>query len=168
MTPQAGIDERIRELVGQHRPELEQLVDQALTRELAQLVEERLARTNGAHNAATAAPATKVCAGPCGRTLPLSSFEAHRAKCRECRRAEARERERAQRRTTATVEQAPAEPERPAAIPVTELLERARPDSRPPAPGLTHWLIAEGLATRVEGGLAPTARTIEIAGALGD
>ena len=42
------IDERLRELVSSHRLELERLVDQALKRELAQLVEQRLAARNAA------------------------------------------------------------------------------------------------------------------------
>jgi hypothetical protein len=45
---QVAIDEQVRELVRSHRPELERLVDQALERELAQLVEQRLAARNGA------------------------------------------------------------------------------------------------------------------------
>jgi hypothetical protein len=91
------IDERIQELVAAHRSELEHLVDAELDRQLARLVDERLAARNG--NAATAIVSeVKVCAGPCGRALPLSKFEAHRSKCRECRRAEqhARQEARAQ------------------------------------------------------------------------
>src|SRR5262245_31363206 len=47
VTVQAGIDERIRELFGQHPAELARLVDQAVERELAELVEQRLANGNG-------------------------------------------------------------------------------------------------------------------------
>jgi len=53
VTATGAIDERIRELVRSHRTELEQLVDEALDQELAQLVEQRVAARNGAPPPAT-------------------------------------------------------------------------------------------------------------------
>ena len=123
MSEQVAIDERIHQLVEAHRPELEQLVDQALARELEALIEERLAARNGANpyprvgNAPAAqserpepsarTDATQVCEG-CGGTKPETAFEKHRRRCRDCRRRD--------RRTAPVVEQAPAEPDRPADI----------------------------------------------------
>lgn len=102
-----AIDERIGDLVAAHRSELELLVDRALERELAQLVEERIAARNG--NGGTHAPSatTKVCRGPCGRTLPVSSFDKHRRVCRDCRRQQNRERE---HRAAAAAEPEPPRP----------------------------------------------------------
>ena len=165
VSKQAAIDERIHELVEGHRPELERLVDQALERELAHLVEEGLAARNGngahepARNAAIveAGAATKTCAGPCARTLPVSSFEKGRAKCRECRRAENRERE--QRRTVE--QQAPAEPDRPG-ITADELARRAARYGSAQADDVQRWLVGARLATVKAGLLRPTAAAVEL------
>jgi hypothetical protein len=88
-----AIDERISELVSAHRPQLEQLVRQAVDRELAALVDAELARRSNGSTAAGVTQTTKSCRGPCGRTLPASSFERHRHVCRDCRRHRDRDRE---------------------------------------------------------------------------
>jgi hypothetical protein len=164
-----AIDEQVRELVRSHRPELEQLVDQALERELAQLVEQRLAARNGPHQAAgnaaivETAAATKTCAGPCGRALPLSAFEKGRTKCRECRRAENRDRE--QRRAA---QQAPADPDRPATmITADELADRVRRYHSLGPAELAHWLLDRRLATVENGLLRPTEAAVELGAAIG-
>jgi len=54
---------------------------------------------------------------------------------------------------------------RQAAIEPAELLERVARNGTA-ASGLTAWLLAEGCAVQVDGGLAPTARTVELAGAV--
>ena len=101
-----AIDARISELVSAHRPELEQLVRQAVDRELALLVDAELERRGNGSSETAAAAATKVCRG-CGRTLPASSFEKHRHVCRECR---ARQRE--QRHQAEADTEPPHQPER--------------------------------------------------------
>jgi hypothetical protein len=105
---QAGIDERIRELVGQHRADLAELVRQAVDRELPALVEAELEQRTNGH--ATPAPvvATKVCNGN-GRDLPVDRFEKYRSRCRDCRRQE----EAARARKRRAAETAEAEPPRP-------------------------------------------------------
>jgi hypothetical protein len=116
-----AIDEQVRELVKAPRPELEQLVDQALERELNQLVEQRLNGHYVEHAAKSALPApaakvtTKVCEG-CGETTPEMAFEKYRKRCRECRRRD--------RRTTTGVAAA-AGPDRPE-ITASELAAHAR------------------------------------------
>jgi hypothetical protein len=57
----SAIDERIGQLVAAHRPELQQLVRQAVDRELERLVEVELARHK---NGNTAAATTRVCSEP--------------------------------------------------------------------------------------------------------
>lgn len=47
VTVNADIEARVRDLVAQHRPQLERLVDQALDHALAELVAERLHAHNG-------------------------------------------------------------------------------------------------------------------------
>jgi transposase len=133
------VEARIAELVEAYRPELEQLVDQALERELAalveELVEERLAARNGdlrgaehvkpdapATLSSTATAATKQCSG-CGETKPAGAFEKHRSKCRECRR---RDLARARERRESAEQDPPTDPDRPAAIPTAELLARVK------------------------------------------
>jgi hypothetical protein len=165
VTIDAGAEARVRELLAVHRPELERLVDQALERELTQLVEQRLAARNGngadqpVRNSAVAetAAATKICAGPYGRALPVSAFEKGRAKCRECPRAEHRDRE--QRRA---VEQAAAEPERPAGITADELARRADRYAAACADELERWLLDGQLAKRTPLGLVPTPLAVEL------
>jgi hypothetical protein len=78
-----AIDERIGEIVAAHRPELEQLVRQAVDRELERLVEVELARYR---NGNTAAATTRVCS-ECGER-PAAR---HRTVCERCRRARMRE-----------------------------------------------------------------------------
>lgn len=109
------VEARIHELLAARRPILEQLVRHAVDAEITALVDAELERTLPNGNGATRAvePATKLCTGPCGRTLPVSAFEKGRAKCRQCRRAENRERE--QRHTLAATVPADQEPPRPEA-----------------------------------------------------
>lgn len=106
-----AIDERISELVAAHRPELEHLIDEAIGRQLAALVEERLAARNG--NGAAVAPVAVTNVGTktgnvCGTAKAATEFETGRRTCRLCRRRQ--ERERADRRAQA---EAPAEQEPP-------------------------------------------------------
>jgi hypothetical protein len=156
-TVAVDVEVRIAELVEAHRPELEQLVDQALERELQALVEQRLAARNGAlerarqavppqaEPALAAKPTTKTCVS-CGQEKPASAFEKYRRACRDCRRREARERE--QRRA--------ADPERPATIDPDELRARSRVDGRR-TPDVAAWAVAQGFA-RLDGDrLVPTA-----------
>ena len=99
-----GLEERVGTLLAQHREELEQLVDEALERELAQLVAERLHARNGNGTTRAAEPATtttKVC-NRCNRNLPTSAFDPRRGTCRQCRQQQHRERE--QRRAAAVTE----------------------------------------------------------------
>lgn len=105
-----AIEEQVKALVELHRPELQQLVDQALEAELARLVDERIAARNGnGHVRPEPPPAdsvtAKVCTA-CHRSLPVAAFETGRGKCRECRRSE-RNRE---RRSTPVEADRPAEP----------------------------------------------------------
>ena len=79
MRDHGAIDERVRELVRSQRSKLERLVDQALERELAQLVEQRfdghdVERTTKPAVPALAAETTRVCDG-CGQTKPEVAFE---------------------------------------------------------------------------------------------
>ena len=154
-----GLEERIGTLLAQHRPELEQLVDQAFERELAQLVEQRLAARNGGNRAdlstspesmPAAETTTRVCEG-CGETKPAAAFEKYRRSCRECRRRDRRN----------TPQPTPVEPERPAAIDPDELRERARVEG-PAADDLTAWLVSEGYAEQTPAGLVPTGRGVKL------
>jgi hypothetical protein len=78
-----AIDERIGELVAAHRPQLEQLVRQAVDRELKHLVDAELKRrANGNGAAAT----TRLCS-ECGER-PAAK---HRKVCEGCRHARMRE-----------------------------------------------------------------------------
>jgi hypothetical protein len=100
--PVGGVDleARIAALIEARRPELEQLVDAALDRELEAMIMARITSLNGqadliapgANNSKADYVMVKVCTGACGRTLPLTAFEKGRGKCRECRRAEQRAR----------------------------------------------------------------------------
>jgi hypothetical protein len=89
------VDERIAELVQAHRPELEQLVHQAIDRELEALAQQELQRRgNGATSIdVTPVPTTRRC-NDCGLEKPSGAFEKGRDVCRECRHAQARDRER--------------------------------------------------------------------------
>jgi hypothetical protein len=152
----SAIDERVRQLVAAHRPEIERLVDQALERELNELVEQRLAAGNGEPAAKPfvlpATTTTRVCEG-CGETKPAGAFEKYRRRCRECRRRD--------RRTAAA-----AEPGRPTAIAPAELLARVEHNNTR-ARHLIGWLLREHLAERTPGGLVATAKTRELAAGLG-
>jgi hypothetical protein len=72
---------------------LEQLVRQAVDRELERLVagmlETELAERVSRADTANGAPTTKACK-TCGRDLSLDRFEKHRRQCRECRRGRER------------------------------------------------------------------------------
>jgi hypothetical protein len=87
---------RIARLVEQQLPELIQLIDDALERQLAALVADRL---NGHGNGPVrTAPATgdstvKTCRR-CQTTKAVSEFHRHRAVCKACRRVEQRTRAR--------------------------------------------------------------------------
>lgn len=113
-----AIDERVLEIVHARRAELEKIVWAGVDRELHALIDAELERCgNGssetAFSVATSAVATtttKVCRGPCRRTLPASSFDKHRRVCRECRARQTREREHRRHVETA----ADAVPPRPA------------------------------------------------------
>src|SRR5262249_7965983 len=98
----AGLEARVIALVQSHRPQLAELVRQAVDRELVALVDAELARRNG-NGAAPKLSAAKAQDDPpgeqrrcktCGETKPLDRFEAHRHQCRECRRDAVRARER--------------------------------------------------------------------------
>jgi hypothetical protein len=98
--PAAGLDleARIVALVAEHRPELEQLVDQALQAAIDGIVTERLNGNGKAVISPTAAtvntpmrPVTKVC-NRCTVMKPIAEFERGRGVCRECRRHEQRAR----------------------------------------------------------------------------
>lgn len=96
--------------------------------------------------------ATKVCVD-CGRERPVSKFDRRRNQCNSCRHAD--EKARLLARTDAGT----------GAIPPAELRRRAAVRGHV-APGLTAWLVAEGYATKVDGGLAPTKLAVELAGPL--
>jgi hypothetical protein len=85
------LEQRVVALVEARRPQLVELVRQVVDRELEQLVAAELERRGDGNGheapASDSTPSTKMCTS-CARTLPLSKFEAHRWKCRECRRRE--------------------------------------------------------------------------------
>jgi hypothetical protein len=93
------VEEQIRSLVTAHRPELQQLVDQALEAELEALVAERVAARNGGNGFAhqigeqrAGLPAAKLC-HRCKLEKPATEFERGRNTCRQCRREQQRARE---------------------------------------------------------------------------
>jgi hypothetical protein len=109
-----AIDEQVRALVEQHRPQLEQLVDEAVEAELARLVDERIRARNGhSTDDGTRAPSWERSSSPearvcnrCQLEKPAAEFEKFRHTCRPCRREQERERA-AARRTPTDVEEPP-------------------------------------------------------------
>lgn len=80
------LEQRVAAALDAHRPQLAELVRQAVDAELERLVDQELAqRSNGA--------ALRRCSGACGRNLEPSKFAPGRGVCRECRQQQARDRE---------------------------------------------------------------------------
>jgi hypothetical protein len=168
VTVQAGIDERILELVGKHRAELKHLIDQAVDRELAVLVEQRLANGNGFSTEPVdkpdpAAPAgARVCRS-CGRERPRAKFEnGRRQACTTCRSrahtARVRERERSADSEPTAVDDS----REPSAT-----SQAVRAAGGMPIAWTRATSSAGSIVAGRAGALARTARTAELAGAIG-
>jgi hypothetical protein len=163
----ADVEARIAELVEAHRPELQLLVDQALERELAQLVAQRLnghANGNGTGPAQAVEPPApegmRTCA-VCGRTRPLGKFDRGKRKvCTTCRSRAHTARVRAREHLPGP------EPESRPAIPADELAARTRRFGALDAAALASWLTGAGLAVETAGGLVPTGLAVELGGCL--
>jgi len=121
------LEQRIAAVLEQHRPQLAELVHQAVDRELQALVAAELQRCNGTTPSAirngtrarpSGQPDTRLCR-TCGQAKPRDGFEAGRAVCRGCRRAQHRERQRHHKEATAAPFPGAASPSSPAGIPAT-------------------------------------------------
>ena len=104
------VEARVVALVQSHRPQLAELVRQAVDAELERLVDAELRARNG--NGATAPVETRATAttrrcNRCGRDLPPSSFDKGRGTCRRCRHEQHLQREQLRSAAAAADEELP-------------------------------------------------------------